>query len=182
MAAWKPLIIVAATLLALAGARTGVAFQQTRDPLIDPPSGGIDSRFQVVGEVGWIPGETITLRLAFTTSPDPLTFAGPFPYMREIVVLRDATWFYPIVVREDVLGFMLGPEPGFIVVRAESASQTSTNAYIFTVNGQRPAGADTITDAGFGPGAPAPALLLTLGLFAIGLGGLLFVGGLQRRT
>jgi hypothetical protein len=179
VAAWKPLVVLCAIVCALA-VRTASA-QQGRDPLVDPPSGGVDSRFTVVGEVGWIAGETVTLRLAFTTA-DPLNYAGPFPYTREITVLRDNTWFFPIVVREDVLGFPLGPGPGFIVVRAESATQTSTNAYVFTVNGVYPIGAEQFVDAGFGPGAPPPAVALTLGLFAIGLGALLFVSGLQSRA
>jgi hypothetical protein len=175
----QPLIIFASALLALACICTASA-QQPRDPLIDPPSGEAGSRFQIVGQFGWIPGETVTLRLALTTAADPLTYAGPFPYTREITVLRDGTWSFPIVATEDVLGFPFGAEPGFIVVRAEAPSHTSTNAWILTVSGARPSGADAIAEAGFGPIAPPASLALALGLFAMAVGTLLLVSAAQR--
>jgi hypothetical protein len=176
----RPLTIIATLLLALACVGTASA-QQPRDPLIDPPAGEAGSRFQVVGQFDWTAGEVVTLRLAFTTVSDPLTYAGPYPYTRQITVLRDGTWSFPIVVTEDVLGFPVGPEPGFIVVRAEAPSHNATNAWILSVNGIRPAGADAIADAGFGPLAPPPSLALALGLFAMAVGTLLIVSAAHHQ-
>lgn len=179
MVGWKPLIIFAALFGALfAGARASTA-QQPDDPLIDPPAGEIGSRFQVVGQSGWLPGETVTLLLAFTLRPDPIAYPGPFPYQRQVTVLRDGTWSFPIVVREDVLGFGLGPDPGYIVVRAEGGNgQRKTAYFVLTVNGRRPEAAPV---AGFGAGTPPPAVLATLGLFAMGTGALLLAAGTLRR-
>ena len=185
VAGWKPLILFAALLSAwLPGARS-LAAQQPDDPIIDPPAGEIGSRFQIVGQFGWQPGETVTLLLAFTTSADPIGYPGPFPYQQEVTVLRDGTWSFPIVVREDVLGFPIGPDPGYIIVRAEGigpggSGQRKTNYFVVTVGGQRQG--EQVPVAGFGVGAPRPTVLVTLGLFALGLGGLLLVSGVGRRT
>ena len=181
MAGWKRLGIISAIIIAALSV-VARASAQTRDPLIDPPSGTEGSRFQVVGQAGWVPGETVTLRLAFTSSAAPLEFAGPFPYEQPLMVLRDGTWSFPVVVTEDALGFPLGDMPGFIVIQVQSATQTATNAWVLTVNGVFPPGSETLAPAGAGPPAPSPALLLTLGLFALGIGGLLITSGMQRRT
>jgi hypothetical protein len=154
--------------------------QEGRDPLIDPPQGGAGTRFQVVGQSGWTPGETVTLRVGFATA-DPLSFAGPFPFEREVTVLRDGTWSFPINVNDDLLGAPLPAIPGYVVVSASSPTKTAVNAYVFTVNGSRPAGADAIAPLGFGPGAASPVVFVTLALFALGTGGLVVVSGAWRR-
>jgi len=153
--------------------------QGQRDPLIAPSSGEKGSRFQIVGETGWIPGEPVTIELAFTMS-DPLTYAGPFPYRQQVTVLRDGTWSFPIVLTDD-LGLPLGSQPGFIVVRATSPSKTAQNAFVYTVGGRAVAGAEAIADLGFGPEVGDPTVPLTAALFALGAGGLLLTSGAMRR-
>jgi hypothetical protein len=154
--------------------------QEPRDPLIDPPEGGFGSRFQIVGQVDWTPGERVTILLAFTDAADPFTYSGPFPYEQSITVLRDATWSFPIVVRDDVLGFPLPARPGYLVVRAESAGHEATNVYVYTVDGARPAGAERIADLGFGPMGGGAHVLVGFALFAAGIGGLLVASGAIR--
>lgn len=152
--------------------------QEGPDPLIDPPEGGAGSRFQIVGQRGWVAGETVRLRIGFATA-DPLTFAGPFSFEQPVTVLRDGTWSFPVVVNAALLGREPGTTPGFVVVRAESGPRAGQNAYIYTVNGSRPAGADLIAPLGFGPSAPG-ANALTLALFALGTGALVTISGLWR--
>lgn len=126
-----------------------------------------------------MPGEPVTIELAFTVS-DPLTYAGPFPYRQQVTVLRDGTWSFPIVLTDD-LGLPLGNQPGFIVVRATSPSKTAQNAFVYTVGGRAVAGAEAIADLGFGPQFADPTVPLTAGLFALGIGGLLLANGAMRR-
>jgi hypothetical protein len=52
--------------------------QESRDPLISPQVGERESRFQIVGQFGWTPGEDVSIRIGFAQA-DPFTFAGPFP-------------------------------------------------------------------------------------------------------
>lgn len=155
--------------------------QELRDPLIEPRSGGIGSRFQVVGQRGWTPGETVTLQFLFTTG-EPLRTAGPFAVQHHVTVLADGTWSFPVSVNDMFLGMPLGSEPGFIVVRAESASHTAQSAFVFTVDGRRPAGADTIAPLGFGPAGAARGSAIGALLFAAGSGTLLIVSGASRRA
>lgn len=154
--------------------------QQPRDPLIAPAEGGRGSRFQVVGQSGWAPGETVVLRLAFA-SADPLAFAGPFPVQHEVRVLADGTWSFPVSVNDTLLPGGLPSTPGFIVVLAESPSKTAQNAFVFTVNGARPAGAEAIAAAGFGLAAPGAGAGLMFALFSAGTGTLLLGSGVLRR-
>jgi hypothetical protein len=169
-------LTIACALLASVGTAYG---QEPRDPLIDPPAGGAESRFQVVGQRDWVPGETVRLRVGFAAA-DPLTFTGPFYFEQPVTVLRDGTWSFPIVVNEALLGQPPGATPGYIVVRAESGGRLAQNAYIYTVNGSRPSGADAIAPLGFGPGAPDGATALTLALFALGTGALVTLSGAWR--
>ena len=175
------LAVLATAALAAAFFSGTAAAQEIRDPLIDPPAGGAGSRFQVVGQSGWSAGQTITLEAAYTAA-DPLAFTGPFPFQRQVTVLRDGTWSFPIVVNDALLGAPLPDQPGFIVVRARSAGRTAVNAYIYTVNGARPPRADEIAPLGFGPGVPSAASAVTLALFAAGTGALLALSGCWRRT
>jgi hypothetical protein len=153
--------------------------QQPRDPLIDPTSGGPGSRFQIVGRAGWVPGETVNLRVFFTTSADPLSASEGAPSAEfTVTVLADGTWSFPIVV-DEFFAASGGPpdEPGYIVVRASAPSHEAVNAYIYTVRSVLPAGAEAIASAGFGPIAGPAHLGLMLALFAGGIGALLVVSG-----
>lgn len=174
-------LAVFALALAWAVSPTRAHGQEGRDPLVDPPQGGEGTRFQVVGLSGWTPGETVTLRVGYVAA-DPLSFAGPFPFEREVTVLRDGTWSFPINVNDDLLSAPLPAMPGYIVVTAASPSKTAVNAYVYTVNGSRPAGAEAIAPLGFGPGAASPVFAVTLALFALGTGALVVVSGAWRRA
>lgn len=177
---WRGLALaLALTIVCASVLPVGMAHgQEGRDPLIDPPEGGAGSRFQIVGQRDWVPGETVRLRIGFAAA-DPLTFAGPFSFEQPVTVLRDGTWSFPVVVNAALLGAEPGAVPGFIVVRAESGPHVAQNAYVYTVNGSRPSGADVIAPLGFGPGAPG-SQALTLALFALATGGLILVSGLCR--
>jgi hypothetical protein len=84
--------------------------QGARDPLIVPQEGGAGTLFQVVGQSGWTPGETVTLQLALTPA-DPFAYTGPFYHQRQVTVLRDGTWSFPIVVNDDLFPFPVGTTP-----------------------------------------------------------------------
>lgn len=177
---WRGLALAFALAIACAWVGTsGTAQgQEGRDPLIDPPEGGAGSRFQIVGQRGWVPGETVRLRIGFAAS-DPLTFAGPFSFEQPITVLRDGTWSFPVVVNAALLGAEPGATPGFLVIRAESQARVAQNAFVYTVNGSRPAGADAIAPLGFGPGA-AGGLAVALAMFGLATGGLIALSGMWR--
>jgi hypothetical protein len=157
-----------------------VSAQEARDPLISPQQGGEGSRFQIVGTTGWTPGTDVTIRFAFTER-DPLTFAGPFTVEHTVTVLRDGTWSFPVVVNDEFFPFPLGETPGFIVVQAESTDRVTMNAFVFTVNGSRPAGADAIVAAGFGGSLPSGGFAIATALFAAATGALLVTNGASRR-
>ena len=56
-----------------------------------------------------------------------------------MTVLRDGTWSFPTVVNNNLFPFPLW-RPGYIVVKAQSATTTAVNSYIYTVEGRAPAG------------------------------------------
>jgi hypothetical protein len=169
--------------LACTGALTAhrALAQTPRDPLIVPEEGGQGSRFQIVGQIGWTAGSTVTIELAFTTSADPLHYDGPFQQQRTAMVLRDGTWSFPISVADDVLGLPLDDTPGFIVVRAQSGTRVAVNAFVFSPGGKRPAGAEAIAHLGFGPSDADPTFTATMALFFAGVGALLLASGTGRR-
>jgi hypothetical protein len=154
------------------------AQQGDDEPLIEPPSGGIGSRFQVVGTTGWTPGETVTLRFLFTTSANPDAVQGAFEVEHAVTVLGDGTWSFPVIV-DELFGEPVGAEPGYIVVRAESPAKTAQNAFEYTALGPPPA--SDVGAFGFGPGA-APAGAIALALFAAAGGAMLTVSGAMRRS
>jgi hypothetical protein len=174
----KWIVSVCAVACAIACAlSSATAFaQQPRDPLIQPQEGGDGSRFQIVGQFGWTPGETVTIRLGFT-AVDPLNYGGPFYHERTATVLRDGTWSFPIAVNDDLFPFPLGDDPRYIVVEAESATKTATNAFIYAPGGREPQGAEAIAHLGFGPPRGTGIAVLTAALFLIGTGTLLVVSG-----
>jgi hypothetical protein len=176
---WRPGVALVSVILALLFVRVAAA-QEPRDPLIDPAQGGAGSRFQIVGQRGWTAGEAITLRVGYTASDDPLAHAGPWQLQQTVTVLRDGTWSFPIVLTDEFFGGASPALPGYVVVRADSATQTAVNAYVFTVNGSRPSGADAFAPLGFGRAVPAP-LAVTAALFAAGLGALFVMSGAMRR-
>jgi hypothetical protein len=153
--------------------------QESRDPLISPPAGERGSRFQIVGQFGWTPGEQVDIGIAFAAA-DPFGFEGPFPVEQQVTVLRDGTWSFPVVLN-DALGLPLAGDPGYLVVRAESPSKSATNAFVYTVNGRTPTGAEEVAHLGFGPSIGNTALPLGVALFGAGIGVLLVVSGELRR-
>jgi hypothetical protein len=179
---WIVSVAAVACAIACAFVPAAAGAQEQRDPLISPTIGGEGSRFQVVGQLGWTPGEQVTVRLAFTTTPEPLAYAGPFQSENTVTVLRDGTWSFPVVVNDDLFSAPFGDVPGYIVVQAQSGGQTATNAFVFTVDGARPAGADALVDAGFGAVLPGNGFAVAAALFAAATGALLVVNGAMRRA
>ena len=155
-------------------------FAQEPDPLISPQEGGVRSLFQVVGQSGWTPGETVTLTFGFADLPPDVSYAGATYHERQVTVLRDGTWSFPVVISEDLFPFPLW-RPGFIVVRAHSANRTVVNSFIYTVEGRRPLGTPPLASFGFGPSPADRTALFTLSLFAAGTGALLALSGAWRR-
>ncbi len=167
--------------LALTGALPlGSAHAQEPDPLIDPPQGNAGSRFQAVGQTGWTPGESVTLAFSFSDQAPGASFAGPFYHERQVTVLRDGTWSFPVVVNNELFPFPLW-RPGFIVVRAQSASRTATSSFIYIVEGRPPLGPPPLASLGFGPPTAHHSFAVTLALFVAGTGALLAVSGAWRR-
>ena len=154
--------------------------QTPRDPLIVPQQGAFGSRFQIVGQSGWTPGETVTIRFGFTAT-DPLSFAGPFYHERTATVLRDGSWSFPINVNDDLFPFPLGTTPMFIVVQAQSPTKTATNAFIYAPGGRLPVGAEAIAHLGFGPQHGMPAWAIAAALFLATTGALVAASGRMRR-
>ncbi len=175
-----------AVVLAIAGAgrfstTTGQAQQPT---FVSPGEGGAGSRFQIVGEAGWTPGETITLEFTFVDAPPPEAeaYTGPFHRTEQVTALRDGTWSFPVVVNEDVLPFPLW-RPGYIAIRARGSTQTTLTLFRYTVAGQGPVGEPPLADLGFGPAdADAGGGMMALVLFLAGTGMLATVGGWLRST
>jgi hypothetical protein len=176
---WIVTILALASALAWALIPQMASAQEDRDPLIAPAAGERGSRFQIVGQFGWTPGEEVDITIGFVAA-DPFTFAGPFPYEQHVTVLRDGTWSFPVVLN-DALGLPIESEPGYLVVRAESPSKTATNAFVYTVEGRTPVGAEQIAHLGFGPDIGNTALPLGIALFGLGIGALLVVSGEMRR-
>lgn len=153
---------------------------QSADLLIDPPQGAAGSRFQIVGQNGWTPGERVTLTFDFADLPPSATTvtAGAY-HQREVEVLRDGTWSFPIVVNRDLFPFPLW-RPGYIVVFAQSPSKHAVGTYVYTVEGRRPAGLPPLAELGSGQRSGSGAL--TAGLITAGAGALLIAaGGLRAR-
>jgi hypothetical protein len=176
---WIGTILAFSLALSLALFPRIASAQEERDPLISPQVGERGSRFQIVGQFGWVPGETVNIEIGFVEA-DPFAFAGPFPYRQQVTVLRDGTWSFPVVLN-DSLGLPLAGDPGYLVVRTESPSKTATNAFVYTVGGRTPVGAEQIAHLGFGPSFGNLALPLGAALFALSVGALLIVSGELRR-
>jgi hypothetical protein len=124
----------------------------------------------------------VTLDFGFADQPPAASFAGPFHHERQVTVLRDGTWSFPVVVNDELFPFPLY-RPGLIVVRAQSPTKIATNAFIYTVAGERPLGPPPLASFGFGPTAGGHATALAIALFAAGAGALIaFNGAWRRRT
>ena len=171
--------------LAIAGALSlgtfGSASAQQPDPLIDPGQGSAGSRFQIVGQNGWTPGDAVTISFGFSDTPPASSYAGQLYNEQHVTVLRDGTWSFPTVVNDKLFPFPLW-RPGYIVVKAQSATTTVVNAYVYTVEGRTPAGYPPLADLGSGPHAHTPVFMLTLALFAAATGALIAIAGGMRRT
>ena len=147
--------------------------------LISPAQGEPGSRFQVVGQSGWTPGETVTLTFGFADLPADNTYAGATYHQREVTVLRDGTWSFPVVISEDLFPFPLW-RPGYIVVRATSPSKTDTGDFVYTVEGRLPLGTPPLATFGFGPQPPDRTTAAALALLCTGTGALLAFSGAWR--
>jgi hypothetical protein len=96
-----------------------------------------------------------------------------------VTVLRDGTWSFPTVVNDTLFPFPLW-RPGYIVVRAQSATTTAVNSYVYSVEGRLPAGPPPLAGLGSGPQHAAPVVVLTLALFAAATGALVALAGALR--
>ena len=174
-----------AVALAIAGALSlgspSRATAQSPDPLIDPQQGGAGSRFQIVGQSGWRPGDAVTISFAFADAAPGAQYAGTFYNEQHVTVLRDGTWSFPTVINDKLFPFPLW-RPGYIVVRAQSATNTALNAYVYTVEGRAPAGLPPLATLGSGPVGASSALALTLAMFAAATGALIALAGAMRRA
>jgi hypothetical protein len=174
--------VAALLVCAFALSTTAASAQEPRDPLVQPPFGAAGTLFQIVGQSGWTPGEPVTIDLAFTDLDPGAQYGGPYYHEREVAVLRDGTWSFPIVVNSDVLPFPL-LRPGYIVVRARSGARTAINTFVYIVDGRAPAGAPPLAALGSGPGASVLATaIMTLVLFLAATGGLITLSGTMRRS
>ncbi len=155
--------------------------QEVRDPLIDPPQGAAGSRFQAVGQSGWTAGETVTLAFGFSDTHPGASFNGAVYHERDVTVLRDGTWSFPVAVNQDLFPFPLY-RPGFIVVRAQSAGHIATNSYVYTVDGRAPSGLPPLANLGAGPENTARALFAAVVLLTAAAGALTATAGLLRSS
>lgn len=158
----------------------GVAQAQQADPLIDPPQGAAGARFQIVGQVAWTAGDTVSISYGFSDTAPTDSYAGPFYNEQQVTVLRDGTWSFPTVVNDNLFPFPLW-RPGYIVVKAQSATTTAINSYIYTVEGRAPAGLPPLAELGSGPATGGATFPLTIALFAAGAGALIVFAGAMRR-
>jgi hypothetical protein len=177
---WLTAVFALALVFAWALSFSTAHAQVPADPLISPAEGEAGSRFQIVGQSGWTAGETVTLSFGFSDQPPGASFAGPFYHERQVTVLRDGTWSFPVVVNNDLFPFPLY-RPGFVVVKAQSASKTEINSFVYSVAGRRPLGPPPLASFGFGPAQANPVFALTLALFAAATGALLAISGAWRR-
>jgi hypothetical protein len=158
----------------------GSAHAQQPDPLIDPAQGGAGSRFQIVGQTGWTPGDAVTISFGFSDAPAGPAYSGTLYNEQRVTVLRDGTWSFPTVVNDKLFPFPLW-RPGYIVVKAQSATTTSVNTYVYTVDGRAPAGLPPLAALGSGPSPQAPVFAITLALFVAAVGALVAASGAMRR-
>ena len=154
--------------------------QGSSELLISPTRGEPGTLFQIVGESGWTPGETVTLTFGFADLPADNTFAGATYHERQVTVLRDGTWSFPVVINADLFPFPLW-RPGYIVVRASSPSRTDTGDFVYTVEGKLPLGTPPLAAFGFGPPPPDRTAAAALALLCAGTGALLSFSGAWRR-
>lgn len=180
---WAFIALAVACALAYAFASTGPASAQ-ETLFVSPTEGTAGSRFQVVGEVGWTPGETIALSFGFSDAPPGEQYSGSLYNEQMVTVLRDGTWSFPVVINSDLLPFPLW-RPGFIVIVAEGRQQRATASVTYMVGAERPLGAPPLAPLGFGPTGLDNAigqLAMRLALLVLGTGALIAASGALRRT
>ncbi len=173
------LAVMFACVCAISLHANGIAHAQQADPLIDPPLGAAGDRFQIVGQVAWTAGDTVTISYGFSDAAPAGSYDGPFYNEQQVTVLRDGTWSFPTVVNDNLFPFPLW-RPGYIVVKAQSATTTAVNSYVYTVEGRAPAGLPPLAELGSGPAGGGGVLALTLALFAAGTGALIVFAGAVR--
>jgi hypothetical protein len=178
--AFTPLALVlvcAAALLYPGSATAGAA------TFVSPDEGEAGSRFQIVGESGWVPNETLTIEFTFLDAPpaEAESFGGPFYRTEIITALRDGSWSFPVVINNEILPFPLW-RPGYIAIKVSGSTQSTITLVTYLVDGERPAGTPPLADLGFGTeldDGPATTMI-TLAMFALGTGALLLLGGVTR--
>lgn len=150
---------------------------------MSPTEGSAGSRFQIVGEVGWTPGETVTIAFGFSDTPPADDFSGPLYTEQTVTVLRDGTWSFPVVINNQLFPFPLW-RPGYIVVVADGAQQTATASVVYSVEDERPLGAPPLAPLGFGPKIEESlaADLTMVALFFLAVGVLIAGIGQMRRV
>lgn len=176
---WLGSALAVAFAIACALSLATSASAQERDPLIVPDEGAAGGRFQIVGQTGWTPGDTVMLEFGFADEA-PDSYGGPWYHGREITVLRDGTWSFPIVINEEMFPFPLW-RPGYIVVRASSPGHVESNFFVYTVDGRRPAGSPPLANLGFGPSGASAMPMLTAMMFVMGVGAMFVMSGAMRR-
>ena len=177
---WSALVLAFALACAWALPIKSAFAQEPSELLISPTQGEPGTLFQVVGQSGWTPGETVTLTFGFADLPADASYAGATYHERQAMVLRDGTWSFPVVITPDLLPFPLW-RPGYIVVRATSPSKTDTGNFVYTVEGKVPLGTPPLASFGFGPQAPDRTAAAALALLCAGTGALLAFSGTWRR-
>jgi hypothetical protein len=177
---WLCTALAVALAITWALSHSASTLAQDGDPLLAPGEGSAGGRFQVVGQLGWTPDEHVTLEFAFADDA-PLTYGGPWYHERDVTVLRDGTWSFPIVINDELFPFPLW-RPGYIVVRATSGSHTEINALVYTVEGQRPAGLPPLANLGAGPDGAGATPLVGMLLFMSGIGMMFVMSGSMRRN
>ena len=157
----------------------GTASAQTNDLLVSPATGAAGSRFQVVATGGWLPGESVSIDVAFSDVEPAVAAPQQFYHQGDIAVLRDGTWSFPLVVNKALFAFPLY-RPGFIVVRAQSASKSALGTFVYTVEGREPAGAPPLASLGAGMPRGDSPLVIAAALLALGIGALTLLAGARR--
>ncbi len=151
MLKWAGIVLVIVFACVAALISSSSTYARAQEPtFVSPTQGAAGSRFQLVGEVGWTAGETLTLQFTFLDAPpaEAESFAGPFYHEEQVTVLRDGTWSFPVVINSDLFPFPLW-RPGYIAVRVQGAGQSTLTLFSYTVDGRGPRG--TLAELGFGP-------------------------------
>ena len=184
MVKWAGIVLVLAFACVAALVSSSSTYARAQEPtFVSPTQGAAGSRFQIVGEVGWTAGETLTLQFTFLDAPptEAESFAGPFYHEEQVTVLRDGTWSFPVVINSELFPFPLW-RPGYIAVRAVGGGQATLTLFTYTVDGRGPQDAPPLAELGFGPGdAGAGSGVWGVVVFMVAAGLLVGAAGVFRK-